>query len=520
MSPEEAAAELLRRRFARNSLVEFAQAIDVPGKPVSEDPDEWLFEPVETVVAAHHVLLMDTLDKVHTREIRNLMVFMPPGSAKSTYASVVFPTYSMGKRPGAKFILASYASGIAWKQSRRTRQIARSEKFRPIFGCGLTAGNQSVEEWSMDNGSEYMASGLLSGVTGNRATDIIVDDPVAGREEAESPVIRKKTWEAYEDDLLTRLMPGGAQIIIQTRWHEDDLSGRILPENWNGESGTMQGRDGLEWHVLCLPAIADREDDPLGRKIGDPLWPEWFKEGHFERFRGRPRTWSALFQQKPRPTEGAEFQLSWIRKYLTAPKRTNRIILVDPSSGKRKKDGSVDASKDYTSMWVLALGADRNAYLVDGIRDRLNLSQRVSALMDLHRKHSPLQVRYEEYGLQADIEAVEMAQEREQYRFKITKVGGSTPKEDRIRRLVPWFEEGRIYLPHTLPYTDVTGTQHDLVKEFLDQEYAAFPVARHDDMFDSLARLAEPTLKLPFPKAMQDEGQLTEFEPLDNEVGY
>lgn len=492
ITPEQAAAELLRRAYAQGSLVDFAQAIDVPGKPASDSDDEWLFRPIETVAAAHHILLMDTLDRVFSREIRNLMVFMPPGSAKSTYASVVYPAYAMGKRPGSRFILASYASAIAWKQSRRTRQIAKSEKFRPIFGTGLVAGNQSVEEWAMDNGSEYMAGGLLSGMTGNRASDIIIDDPVAGREDAESETIRKKTKEAYDDDLKTRLVPGGSTIIIQTRWHEKDLSGSILPEDWDGQSGLIKCQDDQEWYVLCLPAICEREDDPLGRQIGDPLWPEWFSLGHFDKFRSNPRTWSALFQQKPRPSEGAEFRESWVQRYKNAPNGTNNIILVDPSSGRHKDRG------DYTSMWVVGLHSDGNAYVLDCVRDRLNLTERTDTLMDLHRRWKPLDVRYEEYGLQADIESIQAEQERRQYRFKITRVGGSTKKEDRIRRLIPWFENGRLWLPERLPYNG-----RDLMAEFLRQEYAAFPVARHDDMLDSLARLAEPDLRLPFPDKKQ-----------------
>jgi predicted phage terminase large subunit-like protein len=509
MTPEAAAAELLRRRFGRNTLAEFAQAIDVPGKPTSDKPDEWLFEPIETIAAAHHVLLMDTLDRVLNGEIKNLMVFMPPGSAKSTYASVVFPAYAMGKKPGTRVILTSYASAIAWKQSRRTRQIAKSSKYQPIFGAALVAGNQSVEEWALDNGSEYMAGGLLSGMTGNRASGVIVDDPVAGREDAESETIRRKTKDAYEDDLKTRLIPGGWTIIIQTRWHEDDLSGGILPEDWDGESGFVQGRDDQKWFVLCLPAVCDRKDDPLGRKIGEPLWPEWFKDDHFDKFRGNPRTWSALFQQKPRPTEGAELQLAWIQRYNRPPKKLNKLILVDPSSGKHKDAG------DFTCMWVVGLGADENAYVLDCIRDRLNLTERVAALMDLHRTHKPIQVRYEQYGLQADIEAVKMAQEREQYRFKIIEVGGQTRKEDRIRRLIPWFENGKIYLPATIPYKG-----RDLIKEFIDKEYAAFPVSRTDDMLDALARLCEPDLKLQYPAAAPPDEKVIENDPLDAEVGY
>ncbi len=501
ITPEAAAAEVLRRRFGKNSLAEFAQAIDVPGKPASEDPDEWLFEPVESIAAQHHVLLMDTLDRVLTGEIKNLMVFMPPGSAKSTYASVVFPAYAMGKKPGTRVILSSYASAIAWKQSRRTRQIVKSSKYQPIFETALVAGNQSVEEWALDNGSEYMAGGLLSGMTGNRATGVIVDDPVAGREDAESETIRRKTKDAFEDDLKTRLIPGGWTIIIQTRWHEDDLSGSILPEGWDGQSGFLTGRDGQPWFVLRLPAICDREDDPLGRKIGQPLWPEWFKDDHFDKFRGNARTWSALFQQKPRPSEGAEFKKQWIQKYLKAPPKLNKIILADPSSGKNKKAG------DYSCFWVVGLAPDLNAYILDCIRDRLNLTERVNAIMDLHRRHKPVETRYEQYGLQADIEAIRAEQERQQYRFKITEVGGLKVKEDRIRRLIPWYERGRIYHPPVLPYTGSDGITRDLMLDF-QKEFEAFPVARTDDMMDSLARIDEPKLVLPFPQDIKTPPRL------------
>ncbi len=513
MTPEQAAAELLRRRYARDSLVDFAQAIEVPGAPVSERPDEWLFQPIETVVAAHHILLMDTLEDVLAGKIKNLMVFMPPGSAKSTFASVVFPAYAMGKKPGLKVILASYASDIAWKQSRRTRQIVKSAKYQPIYQTALQEGNQSVESWSLDNGSEYMAGGLTAGMTGNRAGLIIIDDPVKGREDAESATMRKKTREAYEDDLKTRLVPGGATIIIQTRWHESDLSGGILPEDWDGESGQIKGRDGEMWHVLCLPAICDRADDPLGRKIGEPLWPEWFSTEHFEKFRGNPRTWAALFQQRPRPSEGAEFRKEWIRRYKRSPPVLNKILLVDPSSGKRSDRG------DYTSAWVVGLAADNNAYLLDAVRDRLNLTGRTAMVFELHRKWKPLQTRYEQYGLQADIEAIEAEQERQQYRFKITAVGGGVKKEDRIRRLIPWFENGRLFAPESLPYQDITGKQMDLLDVFIREEFAAFPVGRHDDMLDSLARLDEPGLPLPFPKEQAHRPSVSAFRPSDSMMG-
>lgn len=383
VTAQQAAAELIRRQRAASSVVEFAQAIDVPGRPASDSDDEWLFHPIETTVAAHHRVMMACLDKVQTRELSRLMIFAPPGSAKSSYASVVYPAYVMGKKPGSRIILGSYASAIAWKQSRRARHIARSEKFRPIFNTGLVPGNQSVEEWAMDNGSEYMAGGILAGMTGNRATDLIIDDPVSGREDAESVAIRRKTRESYEDDLSTRLMPGGATIIIQTRWHQDDLAGGILPVDWEGETGLIRCRDGLDWFVLCLPAIATRKDDPLGRKIGEPLWPEWFKGDHFTRFQGNQRTWSALFQQQPTPDTGGYFLRQWFDYGYDRLPAGLRIYgtsdyAVTPGGG------------DYTEHAVWGLDDNNTLYALDWWCGQTSSDVWIEKLADLIVKYSPL----------------------------------------------------------------------------------------------------------------------------------
>lgn len=380
---QQAAAELLRRRKAASGLAQFAMGIDVPGRPVSDAEDEWMFHPIETSVALHHRVLLEVLERVHRREIRQAMIFMPPGSAKSTYTSVVYPAYGMAKRKGSRFILGSYASAIAWKQSRRTRQIVRSAKYRPIFNTGLVAGNQSVEEWALDNGSEYMAGGILSGMTGNRATDLLIDDPVAGRDEADSATIRKKTREAYEDDLSTRLMPGGATVIVQTRWHQDDLSGGILPVDWRGESGFIKCRDGLDWFVLCVPAIADRDDDPLGRKVGERLWPEWFTDDHFERFKANQRTWNALFQQKPTADEGTYFKAEWFDdRYDRPPPRLRKFgwsdYAVTPDGG------------DYTEHGVFGLDDNEQLWVLDWWFGQTSSDVWVEKQCDLIYKHKPL----------------------------------------------------------------------------------------------------------------------------------
>lgn len=471
-SPQQAAAEVLRRKQARLSMANFAQAIDVPGKPLTEDEKEvdWLFEPIETQVALHHRVLMAALDQVYERKIKQLMVFMPPGSAKSTYTSVVHPARVMGSRKGSRIILASYASSIAWKQSRKTRAIARSAKYRPIFGTGLVAGNQSVEEWALDNGSEYMAGGILAGMTGNRATDLLIDDPVAGRDEADSATIRKKTREAYEDDLTTRLMPGGTTTIIQTRWHQEDLSGGILPADWDGESGYLRGRDGLDWFVLRVPAEADRPDDPLGRAIGEPLWPEWFKPGHFDRFKAKERTWNALFQQKPTNDEGTFFKREWFDY------RYERVIpglrIFGASDYAVTPDGG-----DYTEHGIFGLDGNDNLWVLDWWWGQTTSDVWIEKWCDMVVKHKPLCWIGESGVIRRAVEPYMTA--RAIKRNALTRLEwlpSTVNKETRAAGAQAMASMGAIKLPTR------SGWHERVISQCL-----AFPAGAHDDAVDVLS---------------------------------
>lgn len=338
----EAARELQIRRAARVNVVGFAEAIDVPGRPIGDDPDvedgdsELIpFEAVETKMALHHHLILEAMERCVQRDTGRTMLFMPPGSAKSTYASVVFPADYLGRFARRKVGLFSYGGILARKFGRRTRSIIKQARYKGIHrftvdgetvGVELSDESSAVDNFVLNNESEYMAAGMLGGVTGNRMNLAIIDDPVKGREQAESETIRDKTYEAYQDDVLTRLVPGGSLVIIQTRWHEDDLSGRILPEGWNGESGMILGKDGNEWEVLCIQAECQTDTDPLGRKRGEMLWPEWFTEKHWAQHRVNPRTWGALFQQRPTPLDGNMFKPDMIQTIDALP--AGRIVWV------------------------------------------------------------------------------------------------------------------------------------------------------------------------------------------------
>ena len=243
------------------------------------------------------------------------MFFLPPGSVKSTCGSVVALAWIMGKKPGTRIILSSYGSDLARKHGRRARQVARSKEFEKIFGTKISNDTSAADEWAIDNRSENLACGILSGITGNRADGIIIDDPVKGRREADSETVQQRTWDVYQEDLRTRLVPGGWEIIIQTRWSESDISGTILPKEYNGETGRIACRDGRDWWVVCIPTECERIDDLLGRKPGEMLWPEWFPKEHWEPYKLNARTWSAMFQQRPQPPEGSYFKRDWFKRY-------------------------------------------------------------------------------------------------------------------------------------------------------------------------------------------------------------
>jgi hypothetical protein len=215
-----------------------------------------------------------------------------------------------------------------------------------------------------------MAKGILTGITGNRVDGVIWDDLIKGREQADSDVVRNKTWDAYFDDLMTRKKPHAWEVAINTRWHEDDPAGRILPPDYDGQTGLIKCQDGNDWYVVNLPAECEREDDILGRKIGDILWPEWFTKEMFAPFKRNPRTWSSLYQQRPAPREGNQFKIGmwgWCALAgdgtpLGRPdKARNTPAVVIP----RRKDGSldlewlclsIDASNGATGPDASALG--------------------------------------------------------------------------------------------------------------------------------------------------------------------
>jgi predicted phage terminase large subunit-like protein len=474
--------------------------------------------------AKHHLFVNDKLMAVERGEINRLMIFEPPGHAKSTYASVGFPAWFVGNNPTDNIICASHAKDLAEGFSRKVRGNVKSDEYINVFSIDLSKESSSVSRWQVEyeddkgqkrKGAEYYAVGIGSSVTGKRAKGGIIDDPVKGAKEARSPVVQASTFEWYKTDFRTRLLPGAFIIIMQTRWDTNDLSGKILPEDYDGRSGWVKARDGEMWYVINLPALA-REGDILGRKAGEALWPEFYTQEMMEQERRTQgeHNFAALYQQLPVAASGNEFKSEWIQ-YFNPLKgivlgECNLWILVDPANEKK-------ATSDYTAIVVVALAPDNNYYIMEIIRDRFNPTERIQKVMDTHKKWNqlagkPPQVAYEKYGMMTDTHYLRAEQDKQGYRFAIQEVGGTMKKEDRIRRLIPIFEQRRLWLPYNQIYVTMNKSTTELVMDFVKNEYEPFPYGSHDDVLDAMARIFDVNASFPMITKRYRQNVRAEFE--------
>jgi hypothetical protein len=254
----------------------------------------------DEVPALHHRLICSELEALARGKCKRLMILAPPGSAKTTYTSRLFPAWYFAFRPRSSIIAVSHTQELSETNSGFVQRIIRDNGDT----LGYTLANDAKGRWYTSNSCGYLAGSVGSAILGFRANVAVIDDPIKSRQEAESETSREHTWTWFTNDLLTRLTPDGAIILIATPFHEDDLMGRL------------QRLQGEEWRVLRLPAVAEGDDDPLGRKEGEPLWAD-DQYGYGQRLleiqaaaerEGRSRDWYAQYQGRPRPPEGAMFK--------------------------------------------------------------------------------------------------------------------------------------------------------------------------------------------------------------------
>jgi predicted phage terminase large subunit-like protein len=320
----------------------------------------------------------------------------------------------------------------------------------------------------------------MAGLTGNRAHGALIDDPIKGREQADSPTIREKTWGAYTDDLQTRLIPGGWIGLIQTRWHENDLAGRLLPKGYAGESGLIKCTDGNVWEVINLPAECERADDPLHRRIGEMLWPEWFDAKHWGPFRLQSRTWAALFQQRPRPDEGGIFKEAWcaLNRYEAIPYECKTTVHSWDTAQKPEQINDPSVGTVWQSGRVYP-----GHYLRDVFRDRIDyptLKRKVIAMAE--RDHPSAILIEDKSSGQSLIQEL-----RSTTSLPIIAIEPEGNKVFRATDVSTMVEAGLVHLPMAGSLiTDHKGrmTNTPWLLDF-ESEFFGFPLTTNDDQVDS-----------------------------------
>lgn len=425
-----------------------------------------------------------------------------PQIGKSISVSRIFPAWVHGNFPQWDIMAASYGDDLAVMNGNAVRGYIKTPAHRLIFpGSAISPRQDAAQRYDTTAGGKYFGTTIRGGGTGFSSRVFIIDDPIKNRTEADSAAVRKEIHQWYSSVVMTRQRENTIVIVMNTRWHEDDLTGWLMRE-----------QPGL-WMRISAPALAeDPATDPLGREVDEAAVESlqsaaWLKQLR-AKLGSKSRDWLAMYQQRPSAEGGSLFRREQIRNHSipvdtpTMPPQArdmNRYLISDPASGKNSERG------DYVAIGVLGLNHDQGVYLLDLVYDRLNLIQRVSEYLRLHRKWQPQNAGYEAFAIDADSDHLIYQMELQNYRFDVRPLtgalSGSSKKYARIERLHPLFEQGRVYLPEAIYRTGEDGVSRNLVTEIIETELLPFPTGKHDDAIDMIARIFDFPPVWPAPRA-------------------
>jgi predicted phage terminase large subunit-like protein len=427
----------------------------------------------------HTTAICEYLEAVELGEIDRLMIFMPPRCGKTMHVSCALPAWVLGRNSRAQIILASYGAELAEGNSRKARAYMRSDRWP--FECKVSEESRAQNRWHTDAGGVLIATGCQGGLTGYGADRLIIDDPIRDRAEAESESMRESLWAWYSDVARTRLMPNGRIILCETRWHDDDLAGRILNSD-----------DANRWTVLSLPAIAE-ENDTLGRKPGEALWPERFPVDALpsvERGEMSSSSFAALYQQNPVPASGSTFQLSWTEnRYDTLPTASvsfrNDLPVrfgfgANSMAGEERMPLVVVQAIDCAAKTGIANDRTAIATIVSDCRDffiadvwvgRVSYPDLRRVAVDKFEQHRPRTV-----GIESASNGLALIDDlRASTSLPIIPLTATDSKIARATTVTGLFEAGRVKFPTRSPWVD------EAISELL-----RFPVGAHDDIVDAI----------------------------------
>lgn len=437
----------------------------------------------------HIKVLAKELQDLEEDRFDRLMVFMPPRHSKTTLCSILFAAWIMGRYPSSKLMSVVHTQRYAGKVGRAVRNLMRSPMW-PFDDVRLADDMQAREQWGTPQGGEYNGFGAIGGNQhGNAAEWLFMDDLIKGRAMAMSAHMREEIWETYKADLLSRLEGRHKQIMTYTRWNMDDPAGRILAEGFDGQSGWYPDREtGEMWRVISMPAVSEHENDPMGRQIGEWLWPERFGEEQLGGMRRRGGwMWSSLYQQRPSPTEGMLFTQDHLSNRYDPSRIHIPGLQIYISSDYAVTEESVGADPDWTVHLVWGVDEDWNIYLLDGWRGRTLSDEWVRHWIRLVKRWKPLRS-FEEAGqiLKSVGPLITQMQRQENAYTSRVQIQSDSKKWMRAQTLVGMASLGKLYLPERAKCTP----RMLVLLDAFETELMQFPSGRHDDTVDAATLFA------------------------------
>lgn len=460
--------------------------------------------------------LIEVLDQLEKQTLgkRNLLITMPPRHGKSQLATVAFPAYYMLRNAEREILSVSYGSDLAAKFGRQVRDLTIEADIQKAFpDFELSPTSTAIDDWRTIAGGAYFACGLGGGTTGRAANLLLVDDPFKSRPQAESPSERNKVGQFYNGSLVNRKQPevNGTppiEILIQTRWHPDDLAGRIMDsEDW---------ADG-DWHHIDFPAIRKTIVTKNGKttEVEEALWPDRFPLDMLDKMRRRdPRDFAALYQQQPYIQGGNLIQTRWLNAYSKeqGQQRFHTIVFACDTAFKTKQQN------DPSVIMVMGLTPQGDMYILDVLRQRLDYPALKRKLLVENGKWRGRGLRGIYIEDKASGQSILQDLRREPgisvIPYKFPGHRDASDKVARVNSILPLIEGGRLFVPEEAPWLDV-----------LLEEIQSFPNGKHDDQVDALAMgidvLSRIGLSNNFTQAFPDITQsLNQMAPLMNSKSF
>lgn len=465
---------------------------------------EWVNEQGKPFIA--HQYILDFCNDVQN-DYDDVLDVAARGHIKSYTKTFAFPIWKLMREPELTVVIFSFTRALAKKFLNVIKMELESNELLKLLSFDF--GRQEQVFWS-DPAKESKTWGLDDGILVNRRGNAREMSVEAHGLIDSMPTGRHWLLRLYDDCVTKDNVTTSEQVRKATEsWHYSHALG--MPGGQASYTGTFylygdthtdMVKSGIRLRLRPCYELKSSEydDDGLPKNmVHDTSKPVLFTKEYLDKLEKTmsPATWGTQYLCDIHAGLENGFLEEWLKWYEGIPSAEAAgktvYILVDPA-GSKKKDSS------YTVMWVVGLGDDGNRYVLDCVRDRLNLKEKGDTLFSLHRIWKPIEVRYERYSMQADIQYLEERMELEKYRFYIREVSGSVMKDDRIARLVPLFLQGMIYLPRSLKKVRVDGTKYDPIDEFVNQEYVRWPSCDTKDMLDALARIDEPGMSLVWPK--------------------